>query len=174
MNAGRSEVLFHLHRYDAAWTQAQASIARNPDFALAYFFAIPVAGVTGHAAELRAYARREAELGGESPDAAAQIALGVVDRAQRAHALRVLTSQPDSPVFDPYARINWYCLLGESAKAIDVLDSAMRAGRNPAFSAEAAGSPLFDSVRHDRRFEAVLEKMGLPYTPEITQTGDKS
>src|SRR6185312_16033374 len=31
-NAGRSEVLFHLLRYDAAWAQVQASIARNPDF----------------------------------------------------------------------------------------------------------------------------------------------
>ncbi|MBS0487793.1 MAG: tetratricopeptide repeat protein, partial [Proteobacteria bacterium] len=94
MSAGRGEVLFHLHRYDAAWAQTQASIARNPDFALAYFFAIPVAGVTGHAAELRAYARREAELGGESPDVAAQIALGVADPTQRAHALRVLAGQP--------------------------------------------------------------------------------
>ena len=170
INAGRSEVLFHLHRYDAAWAQAQASIARNPDFALAYFFAIPVAGVTGHAAELRAYARREAELGGESPDVAAEIALGVVDPAQRAHALRVLAGQPDSPVFDPYARINWYCLLGEPAKAIDVLDSAMRAGRNPAFSAEAAGSPLFDPVRNDPRFKAALKTMGLPYVP-TSETG---
>ncbi|HMM56274.1 MAG TPA: tetratricopeptide repeat protein [Rudaea sp.] len=170
MNAGRGEILFYLHRYEAAWAQVQASIAHYPDFALAYFFAIPVAGVTGHTTELLAYARREAELGGESPDVAAQIALGVADPTQRAHALRVLAGQPDSPVFDPYARINWYCLLGEPAKAIDVLDSAMRAGRNPAFSAEAAGSPLFDPVRNDPRFKAALKTMGLPYVP-TSKTG---
>ncbi|MBS0569881.1 MAG: tetratricopeptide repeat protein [Proteobacteria bacterium] len=165
MNAGRGETLFSLRRYDDAWAQAHAAIAAHPDFALGYFFAIPIAGVTGHAAELRAYARREAELGNENPEVAEQLALGVTDPAQRANALRVLGTVPDSPVFDAYARIHWYCLLGDPTKAVEVLEAAVRSGTNPAFSAEAVWSPLFDPVRGDPRFMAMLKQMDLPYTP---------
>lgn len=166
MNAGRSEVLYFLHRDDDAWAQVQRAIATHPDFALAHLFAIPIAGVKRHATELRAYPQRAAVFSNENPGAVEQLVRGFIDPAQRPAALRVLADQPDSPFFDSYASINWYCMLGDRAKAVDVLEAAIRAGRNPAFSAEAAWSPLFDPVRNDPRFVAILKAMNLPYSPK--------
>ncbi|MDE1960794.1 MAG: hypothetical protein KGH80_04280 [Xanthomonadaceae bacterium] len=166
MNTGRGEILYFLHRNDDAWTQIQSSIAAHPDFALGYYFGIPVANATGHMVEMQAYAKREAELSHENVDAVEQVARGVVDPAQRAAALRILGEPGNPSGLNAYAKAHWYCLLGDRMSAIEILDQAMRNGINPAFSAEAMWSPLLDPVRNEPRFKAMLRTMNLPYTPK--------
>ncbi|HTI97079.1 MAG TPA: hypothetical protein VL425_11305, partial [Rudaea sp.] len=165
MNSGRSEFLFFLHRNDEAWVQVQRAIAAHPDFAIAYFFAIPIAGTTGRFSELQAYAQREAELSNESTVVVGQLVRGVADPGKRLAALRVLADTSNHSGLNAYAQVIWYCLLGDRAGAIEVLDAAMRSGMNPAFSAEAVWSPLLDPVRSDPRFVAMLKTMNLPYSP---------
>ncbi|MHB8448006.1 MAG: hypothetical protein ACYC9P_08790, partial [Rudaea sp.] len=163
---GRGEILYFLHRNDDSWTQIQSSIAAHPDFALGYYFGIPVANATGHMVEMQAYAKREAELSHENVDAVEQVARGVVDPAQRAAALRILGEPGNPSGLNAYAKAHWYCLLGDRMSAIEILDQAMRNGINPAFSAEAMWSPLLDPVRNEPRFKAMLRTMNLPYTPK--------
>jgi len=165
MNAGRSEILYFLHRNDDAWTQVRRTIAAYPDFSVTYFFSIPIASATGHMNELRAYALREAQLRNENTQVVEILVRGVVDPAQRSAALRVLADRTGHSGLIAYAQVLWYCLLGDRAGAIQVLDAAMRSGTNPAFSAEAMWSPLLDPVRSDPRFVAMLKTMNLPYSP---------
>jgi tetratricopeptide (TPR) repeat protein len=53
--------------------------------------------------------------------------------------------------------------LGDTALALTRLERAVKA-RDPFFSTEATASPLFDAVRHSRRFTALMQSVGLPVT----------
>jgi hypothetical protein len=55
--------------------------------------------------------------------------------------------------------IDWLLIVGEKGKALDVIDEAY-AGRSP-FCATMKTEPVFDDLRTEPRFAALLKKVGL-------------
>lgn len=161
----RAGILNALRRDDAATAQIETILARHPDFgpahALASFPYIDRKLYPKAEVHLRALAR----INGTNPEAKALLARGMADPAQRAAAVQSLETSPENA--DLRADPLWYAVylvsLGERARSLDQLEEyALK--HNSSFGA-FLWDRCFDPLRNDPRFQAVLAKLGLPYTP---------
>ncbi|HEX5960892.1 MAG TPA: tetratricopeptide repeat protein [Rhodanobacteraceae bacterium] len=166
VGVARTDILVDLRRYADAAAQAQQTVAAHPGFALGYFKIMDVAIEMHRYRDAERYARRAAELAGEDPDAYAQMVRGVADPSQRAAALRIVESASPQARWDLnlQTRMRWLVRLGARDEALDGLERM--AARHEGGFEGIFWTPGFDPVRNDPRFQAVLEKMGLPYVPE--------
>jgi TolB-like protein/Tfp pilus assembly protein PilF len=161
----RTGTLMSLHRDDAATAQLESILTAHPDFGPAHGVAVLVY------LDRKLYPKAGeallslAKLGGETSDAKALIARGWTEPAQRAAAVQSLETAPENANLreDPV----WYALyltsLGERSRALDQLE-VYASQHNSSFGAFLWGR-CFDPLRNDPRFQAVLTKLGLPYTP---------
>ncbi|WHZ20624.1 MAG: Adenylate cyclase [Rhodanobacteraceae bacterium] len=166
----RASTLYVLHRHEAAWEQIQRTVAALPELPVAREDAIFITLTLHRYSEAENQARLLAPLFGPDPDAATQLAgvvQAVADPALRARALRTLDTAPvwvrvrdDNPMV--YAA--WLMLLGDRDRSLAMLDRIADQGGGET-SVEDLWFPVFDPLRDDPRFKAVLKKMGLPYTP---------
>lgn len=126
--------------------------------------------------ELQRYADAEAQLRvvarrlGVDADAKVALVRGIADPALRGAALQSLYSTSANADIrgDDVLYSAFLTLLGDRVHAIDHLET-YAATRNAA----AGGmifTRLFDSLRADPRYAAVLKKMGLPYKPEAASS----
>jgi len=161
----RTGTLMSLHRDDAATAQLDSILAAHPDFGPARGVAVLVY------LDRKLYPKAGeallslAKLGGETSDAKALIARGWAEPAQRAAGVQSLETAPENANLreDPV----WYALyltsLGERDRALDQLEIYANK-HNSSFGAFLWGR-CFDPLRNHPRFQAVLTKLGLPYTP---------
>src|SRR5690348_1226418 len=115
-----------------------------------------------------------ATLNGTDPEAKALLVRGMADPAQRAAAARTLETSPDNADFRSDAVLHAYFLieLGERDRALAVLEDVAANGGSTI--PQLLWRPAFDPIRNDPRFKAALKKIGLPYVPEMIETGAKS
>jgi hypothetical protein len=69
------------------------------------------------------------------------------------------TNDPSARPVHAYNRANWQMLLGRDEAALSELESGL--GRASFDMIYIAQDPIFDRLRGNARFEAVMEKMGL-------------
>ncbi len=170
--AERVETLLYLHRYDDALRQADATIDAHPDFPLTYGYAALVTIQLHHYADAAAYVKRAASMQDFDEDfgidaaSLLQLIHGISDPAQRAAALHTAERLASGG----QNQAEMFCALGAHAQALASVERGLSPDVNPDLMAEVMWSPMLDPIRNDPRFTAVLEKMGLPYKPQDSQT----
>ena len=162
----RVQLRLVLHRDDAAATAAQIEgiIAAHPESVFVHRAATLIYLDLHRYPEAEAQARAAAALVGADPEANALLIRGMADPAWRARAVQSLEIPPANSALprDPIVRALFLVQLGERDRAMAELE----AGASDSGIPQLLWFPFFDPVRNDRRFQAVLQKMGLPYTPK--------
>src|SRR5262249_39544776 len=111
--------------------------------------------------QLRAFAK----LNGQNADAKAVLARGMADPAQRAAAVNSLENSPDNADIrrDPIWYASYLISLGERNRALDELE--VYADKHNSAFPWCFGPRVFDRLRNEPRFKAVLAKLNLPSPP---------
>ncbi len=161
----RALVLLALHRFDEAATQINSTLAAHPDLVLAHLVAEAVDVERHRYPQAEIQARIAAKLSGADPDAAALLVRGIADPTQRVAAVRSL--EPVSAQGnDQIIRAMWLTRLGQPDRALAALKICMAKNNCDNTVGRVLWIPAFDPLRNDPRFQALLKKMGLPYTPK--------
>ena len=166
----REYLLMILGRYEAASAQLQRTLVTHPDFVDARIDEIDLAVIRHNYADAERQARLLAPLVGIDPDLMASWVHGIADPALQAAAVRSLETAPGAAHLrrDPLAYAHWLALLGARDRALAVLERLPTQRNSP--EPDWMWDTAFDPIRNDPRFKAVLEKMGLPYTPATAPT----
>jgi serine/threonine-protein kinase len=155
--------LFYLQRnYEHSIAQYRKAIEMNPQYYLAHAMMGPVYTQTGRFDEaLECYAKaREADP--ESKFVASFEAMTLAFAGQRAEAVKILEEISRRAVNDyisPVSIAYIYTALGEKDRAFENLDRAIF-DRDPNILG-LKSNPIFDSLRSDVRYRALLKKMQL-------------
>jgi Tfp pilus assembly protein PilF len=160
----RAYLLRILHQYQAASAQLHDTLALHPDFVSARDNAVEVAVIHHDYPEAERQARLMAVLVGVTPDVMSKLMSGIANPAMRPGGVQSLDDPGTTGLtHDPLFYAGWLAMLGADDRALTVLERAavQRTSANP----ETIWDPVFDPIRNDPRFKAVLKKMGLPYTP---------
>jgi Tfp pilus assembly protein PilF len=159
----RAGVLFSLRRDAEANEQLKSILTAHPEFSPARAWAMAQFFSQKMYPEAETQARAFAKLNNQDPDSKALLVRGIADPAQRAAAVRILDSSADNA--DIRSDSIWYSYylvaLGERDRALEQLE-AFAVKFNSAFPMWL-WNPVFDPVRNEPRFKAVLTKLGLPY-----------
>jgi tetratricopeptide (TPR) repeat protein len=169
--AVRAQILFVLHRDAAALKQIESTLAAHPYGLLEHRIAVWVY------LSLHRYADAEQQMrmvSQHAPDVGALLVRGVADPSQRASAVHALETSSALGRFrrDAIVHALFLAALGENDRALAVLEE-FAINRNSTTS-QLLWYPVFDPLRANPRFKAVLKKIGLPYTPEKIEIGAKS
>ncbi len=164
----RAGVLTTLKRYDAATDQIESSIATNPRFAPARALATILFIQRKLYPRAEKHLRELAQLNGENPDVYGLVVRGIADPSQRDAAVQSLEHDPVYTFLrsDPMLYATYLMDLGEPSRALDQME-IYATKHNSNFGAYL-WLPCFDPLRNDPRFQALLAKLGLPYTPPAT------
>jgi eukaryotic-like serine/threonine-protein kinase len=146
----------------AALRQARRALALDPALAAAQFFLGAVYLYAGDPAG--AIAELEPGFGaGEGPVVGRGLlgyAYGVAGRARDARRLMATLDGTRSGTGDASAIARIYLGLGDTDSALAWLDRAA-AARDPFFASESMAAPIFDPLRGDPRFAALVRRVGL-------------
>jgi hypothetical protein len=146
----------------AALRQARRAVALDPALAAAQFFLGAVHLYAGDPAG--AIAELEPGFGaGEGPVVGRGLlgyAYGVAGRARDARRLMATLDGTRTGTGDASALARIYLGLGDTDAALAWLDRAA-AARDPFFASESMAAPIFDPLRGDPRFAALLRRVGL-------------
>ena len=154
-----------LRRDDAAEAQIKSVLAAHPEFQAAHNWAACQYIDRKMYPEAEAELRSLGKLSGQNGDAAALVARGMADPAQRAAAVTSLEASADNaPIRQDTILYAFYLMsLGERGRALDELE-IYAVKHNSAF-AGWLWDRAFDPLREEPRFKAILAKLALPYTP---------
>jgi TolB-like protein/Tfp pilus assembly protein PilF len=169
-DAWRAWMLYFLHRNDEAWAQFQRTAEAFPDFAPAQINAVNFALVMHRWPDAERYMRKTGQLLSVDAQKMAEwidLIHGMADPAMHASTAERLKTTPWGlrvRVADPRTYARMLCQLDDCTAALPVLEqiAAQREDVDP----EHIWDPVFDPLREEPRFRAVLVKMGLPYTPQ--------
>jgi TolB-like protein len=162
----RAYALYALHRYQEAWAQVQRTLVLYPDYVPARGDAVDIAVALKNNLEIDRQARLLAPLVGMNPDDLAQRALARANPGLRAAVVQRLKTSSVGAASRHVPQVvtaGGLAQLGERDEALDLLERAV--DHPDGMDVSGIWTPTFDSIRDDPRFQAVLKKMGLPYTP---------
>ncbi|MDE2071000.1 MAG: hypothetical protein KGJ04_07050, partial [Gammaproteobacteria bacterium] len=150
----------------AALAQIASTLQTHPQLTLAHHYATVLAIDHGRYTEAEKQMRLAAQLSGDNPDAAALLVRGMADPTQRATAVHDMETLPVYAGLrsDAVVHAMFLVSLQERKRALDVLEDYVT--RRDSTNLQLLWDPIFDPIRNDPRFKAVLKKMGLPYTPQ--------
>ena len=172
--SARGIILYTLHRNDEAWAQFQRNTAEFPDFAIGQGNAAFFAMATHRWPEAERHVRKLGALGGiteQQTEAYIGLIRGIADPALHASTARAMQTAPAWLKFrddDPLSYSAFLCVLDACKSALPTLEQF--AARGESAAPGGIWVPVFDPIRNDPRFKAVLAKMGLPYTPKALQS----
>jgi TolB-like protein/Tfp pilus assembly protein PilF len=150
------------HQNDEAITQFNKTIELDPDFNLPYWNLGYVYLDMGMLQEAIAFAEKGVALSGEHPGAKAGLGLVYAKADRKGEALKILEELKQSSTgrYVPSLRIdNIYIGLGENDLALEWLEKAYE--ERDATLVWLKVEPVYDSLRSDPRFKALLKKIGL-------------
>ena len=160
---GCAVIYFCARRYEEAERQSREATVLAPGFYLAHLIlGSSLAGQQRLEEAITAYQAALASLPGE-PDALASLgrALAVAGHTAEARAILAKLEAPDAPL--PPSRYELAFLLaalGERERAFAELDRSL--SRHETELVYLAVDPLFDPLRGDPRWEAILSRVGVP------------
>jgi hypothetical protein len=128
--------------------------------------AVDIAVALKNNLEIDRQARLLAPLVGMNPDDLAQRALARANPGLRAAVVQRLKTSSVGAASRHVPQVvmaGGLAQLGERDEALDLLERAV--DHPDGMDISGIWTPTFDSIRDDPRFQAVLKKMGLPYTP---------
>jgi len=165
--AVRAQLLFALHRNDAALKQMESTLAAHPTGLLEHRIAVWVY------LSSRRYAQAEQQMrlaSRHNPEARVLMVRGIADPHVRASAVKALETSPalDDLRSDAIVHALFLVALGEQEQALAVLEEFAVNGDST--TPQLLWYPAFDPIRGNPRFKAVLKKIDLPYQPSATDT----
>jgi TolB-like protein len=163
--AVRAQLLFALHRHDAALAQITTTLAAHPDGLLEHRIAVWIFIANHRYAEAEKQFREASVLAGDDPLPRAQLIRGMADPTVRSTAVQSLETSPALAGLrhDAIVYALFLAGLGERDRASAVLENFTVKGNSS--TPQLLWYPMFDPIRNEPRFKAVLKKIGLPYTP---------
>jgi TolB-like protein/DNA-binding winged helix-turn-helix (wHTH) protein/Tfp pilus assembly protein PilF len=163
INANIGMCFYVARQYDAAIAHWQKALEMHRNYPLLHRYVTTAYVGKEMYGEAEAEVKKSLALSGAGPSESAILAhiYGRMGRTKEARALlSELLSREDSP---PYFIALAYVGLGEKDDAFKWLDKALEE-RSGSFN-ELNAEPMFDRLRPDPRFAALLRRMGLPTSP---------
>jgi len=161
MNDNLGRWLYQAGRYDEAVVREHKTLELAPNFVHAYYRLGMIAILQGNAVAAIAEFRKGITMDPQPYyEAILGYAYAMSGDQEKAHkALRDLEDQAKNRFVSPTMRAIVYLGLGEKDKALDWLEQSyeQQDGLCPGFKIDR----LYDSVRNEPRFQAILKKMGL-------------
>jgi TolB-like protein len=159
----RAQLLSALHRPDEAMTQIRRTLALHPDGLLEHRVAFWIYAARGDYGEGGRHLRIASALVDGRTDLIDAMVRGMTDPASRQAAIRILETDPALAGLrrDGVVRAAFLMALGDRDGALAALGDFARDGGST--TPQLLWYPVFDPVRDDPRFQAVLRRTGLPY-----------
>jgi adenylate cyclase len=148
------------HRLDEAEAQARKTLEIDPRFFLAHYYLGGVRQAKGHLPEAISEFQQAFDLNGDSYSLAmlGQAYARAGNKAEAQKILARLNEEAKSRHVAPYAWALLYLGLGDKNRALDELETAyQRSDTNYLFVLKV--DPLFDDLRGQPRFEALVQKI---------------
>ncbi|MBS0383512.1 MAG: tetratricopeptide repeat protein [Proteobacteria bacterium] len=166
-SAVRAENLLALHRNDEAMAQIDSALTAHPDNLLVHRVASVIYIATQRYPQAEAQMRWIGESSGSGPVAGPLLVRGMADPGLRARAVQELETSPAlaGTRKDAIVHALFLTRLAEHERALALLEGFAFNGDST--TPQLLWVPVFDPIRNDPRFKAVLKKMGLPYTPPV-------
>jgi len=151
--------LYAARRYDEAIAGQQKSLDLEPGFAQAHMLlALALAG-KGSYAEALAEARKMAALAGDAPNFVGILGYVAGRAGERAEAQHILTALERRPPDNAFAIALVHLGLGNNDQALRWLQTAYQ--ERSEWLVFFTPAPLFDLLRPDPRFSALMRKVGI-------------
>jgi TolB-like protein/Tfp pilus assembly protein PilF len=166
----RAQLLFALHDEHAALSQMQRTLQAHPEGLLEHRIAVWVYVGQRDYVEAERQMRIASTLIGHDPDATAALIRGMADPALAPAAARSLQTNPALAALrrDAIVRALILAALRDREGALAALEDFARNGSST--TPQLLWYPIFDPIRQEPRFQAVLSKVGLPYAPAARTT----
>jgi TolB-like protein/Tfp pilus assembly protein PilF len=166
----RAQLLFALHDEHAALSQMQRTLQAHPEGLLEHRIAVWVYVGQRDYVEAERQMRIASTLIGHDPDATAALIRGMADPTLAPAAARSLQTSPALAALrrDAIVRALILAALRDREGALAALEDFARNGSST--TPQLLWYPIFDPIRQEPRFQAVLSKVGLPYAPAARTT----
>jgi TolB-like protein/tetratricopeptide (TPR) repeat protein len=160
INADLCWMYFNARRYDEAEAQARKTLEMDPRFYIAHYYLGEALQFKGKLADAIAEFQTSAELNNSDQYSLAMLGQAYARNGQMDEAQRVLArlrENAQSRYVAPYALAVVLTALGDKAHAIDELEHGYDEGGF--YIALITVDPLFDDLRGDPRFDALVQKI---------------
>ncbi len=158
-NADLAWVYFNARRYDETEAQARKTLEMDPRFYVAHYYLGEALQFKGKLTEAIAEYQKSAELNND-PYSLAMLGQAYARKGEMDEARKVLTrlrEQAKSQYVSPYAFAVVLTALGDKAHAIDELEHGY--DDTGFYISLIKVDPLFDDLRGDPRFDALVRKI---------------
>ncbi len=162
INADLCWVYFNGHRYDEAEAQARKTLEMDPRFYVAHYYLGEALQFKGKLADAIAEFQKSYDSNND-PFSLAMLGQAHARKGEMDEAHKVLTrlrEQAKSQYVSPYAFAVVLTALGDKAHAIDELEHGY--DDSGFYISLIKVDPLFDDLRGDPRFEALVQKIVAP------------
>ncbi|HJS51181.1 MAG TPA: tetratricopeptide repeat protein [Pyrinomonadaceae bacterium] len=159
---GIGDVFFAERRYDDALKEYQKGLEMDPNSGLVNWALGRAYLEKGMYPEAIAAFQRSIPLSGESPDESVDLARAYARDGKRAEAIKILddlTRSSQARYISPTTIGSIYVALGENDKAFEWFDRAFL--QRDYLLVMTKVDPMFDNVRSDPRFAALMQRVGL-------------
>ena len=161
LNVRVATMLYFARDFEGAVRQARASIAADSTFWLAHRQLGEALLASGHLPEAVVSMRKAAALGPSSESRARlAYALARSGDATGARALLAQLATADGAAYiNPIELARGYVALGDTERALELLERGVNVGASIAIMLNV--DPMFDSLRKEPRFQALIQRLGL-------------